>query len=54
VAAQEAGDLLHRFDLGSHHEHTPVLERFAHDVDLLAIEQLAPLLLLVMAGQQLV
>ncbi len=32
----EACNFLHRLDLGSPHAHTPVLERIAHDVDLLS------------------
>ena len=38
------GDLLHRLDLGAHHVGAPALEHGGHDVDLLAIEDLAQLL----------
>ena len=40
-----AGDVLHRFDLGAHDAGAPVLQHGAHDVDLLALEDLAQLLL---------
>src|SRR5438045_7714739 len=45
VAAHEAGDLLHRLDLGAHDAGAPVLERGANDIDLLALEDLAQLFL---------
>src|SRR5690606_35546945 len=45
MPAHESGDLLHRLDLGAHHAAAPVLERAAHDVDLLATEDLAQPLL---------
>src|SRR5437762_3953687 len=52
VATHEAGDLLHWFDLGSHDAGAPVLEHGAHDIDLLALQDLAqPLLVEPGAGR---
>lgn len=45
VTTHEGGNLLHGFDFRAHDTGAPVLERGAHDVDLLAIEDLAQLLL---------
>ena len=45
VVAHEVGDLLHRLDLGAHDAGAPMLKHGAHDVDLLALEDLAQLLL---------
>lgn len=45
VATHEGGDFLHRLDLAAHDAGAPVLQRGAHDVDLLAFEDLAQLLL---------
>src|SRR3989338_7199477 len=45
VAAQQRCVLFHGFDLAAHHADTPVFEHAAYDVDLLAIEDLAQLLL---------
>ena len=41
VPAYECSDLLHRLDLGAHHADTPVIERIAHDIDLLSVQDLA-------------
>ena len=45
VAAHEGGDLLHRLDLGAHDADAPMGEHGAHHVDLLALQDLAQLLL---------
>ena len=44
VVADHLGDILHRFDLGTHDVGTPLPEQVGDDVDLFAIEDLAQLL----------
>ncbi len=41
VPAYECSAPLHRLDLGAHHADTPVIERIAHDIDLLSVQDLA-------------
>jgi len=45
VPAHHRGELLHRLDLAAHDAGTPVQQHLSHDVDLLALENLAKLLL---------
>ena len=45
VIADHGGDLFHRFNLRAHDAGAPMSEQGAHDVDLLAIEDLAQLFL---------
>ena len=45
LATHHGGDLFHRLDLGAHDAGAPALEHVTHDVDLLALEDLAQLLL---------
>lgn len=43
MIADHSGDLLHWFDLGSHHVGTPLREHGGHDIDLFAVEDFAQL-----------
>src|SRR5262249_42942687 len=40
VPAHHRGDLLHRLDLAAHDAGAPVMQHLAHDVDLLALQDL--------------
>src|SRR5258706_3765977 len=41
----EGGDFLHRLDLGAHDARAPALQHGAHDIDLVALQDLAQLFL---------
>ena len=51
MATNERGDLLHRLDLAAHDAGAPVQQHGPDDVDLLALQDLAQLLLRSMPGQ---
>ena len=45
MCSDHSGNLFHRFDLGTHHAQTPMFQHGSHYVDLLALQNLAQLLL---------